>query len=183
MSLFRAAALTLFMVAESTFPSKASIVTPADLGTLTGHTSSGFTLSLTGGSFDLDITFKLLAPAPETLTSFRATLSDSSGSLTGLSLGLYSGNPGSGTFVKAGTVPITDPIIFASVVDKFTPNGSYYLEIKGNSPINEDLTVTGNAFTAAVPEPGTWALMGIGFACVGFLAYRRKGSGAAFRLA
>jgi PEP-CTERM motif len=28
--------------------------------------------------------------------------------------------------------------------------------------------------TAAVPEPSTWAMMILGFAGVGFLAYRRK---------
>jgi hypothetical protein len=27
---------------------------------------------------------------------------------------------------------------------------------------------------AAVPEPSTWAMMILGFACVGFMAYRRK---------
>jgi hypothetical protein len=181
MSLFRAAALTLLMVAGSAFPSKASLVTPADLGTLTGDTSAGFTLNLTKGTFDLDITFKLLAPVPETLTFFQGTLSDSSGSLTGLSLDLYSGIPGSGSLVKAGTVTTIGKAIFASVMDSFTPNGTYYLEVKGNSP--RSLVVNGDTFTAAVPEPGTWALMGIGFACVGFLAYRRKGSGAAFRIA
>jgi hypothetical protein len=28
--------------------------------------------------------------------------------------------------------------------------------------------------TAAVPEPSTWAMMILGFAGVGFMAYRRK---------
>jgi hypothetical protein len=28
--------------------------------------------------------------------------------------------------------------------------------------------------TAAVPEPSTWAMMILGFASVGFMAYRRK---------
>jgi hypothetical protein len=37
------------------------------------------------------------------------------------------------------------------------------------------------ANVSAVPEPGTWALMGVGFACLGFLAYRRKGGKVAFR--
>jgi hypothetical protein len=29
-------------------------------------------------------------------------------------------------------------------------------------------------FTAAVPEPSTWAMMILGFAGIGFMAYRRK---------
>jgi hypothetical protein len=34
----------------------------------------------------------------------------------------------------------------------------------------------------AVPEPSTWAMMILGFAGVGFLAYRRRGQGQALRL-
>jgi len=35
----------------------------------------------------------------------------------------------------------------------------------------------------AVPEPGTWAMMILGFAGVGFMAYRRRDQGSAFRFA
>jgi hypothetical protein len=31
--------------------------------------------------------------------------------------------------------------------------------------------------TAAVPEPSTWAMMILGFAGVGFMAYRRQSKG------
>ena len=34
-----------------------------------------------------------------------------------------------------------------------------------------------------VPEPSTWAMLILGFAGVGFVAYRRKNQGAALRLA
>jgi len=36
---------------------------------------------------------------------------------------------------------------------------------------------------AAVPEASTWAMMILGFAGIGFMAYRRKGQGKAFRMA
>jgi hypothetical protein len=35
----------------------------------------------------------------------------------------------------------------------------------------------------AVPEPSTWAMMMLGFAGVGFMAYRRRNQGSTFRLA
>jgi hypothetical protein len=35
---------------------------------------------------------------------------------------------------------------------------------------------------AAVPEPSTWAMMVLGFAGVGFMAYRRRSQGPTFRL-
>jgi hypothetical protein len=39
------------------------------------------------------------------------------------------------------------------------------------------------ALTAAVPEPSTWAMMILGFCGLGFMAYRRKQSGAALSVA
>jgi hypothetical protein len=36
---------------------------------------------------------------------------------------------------------------------------------------------------ATVPEPSTWAMLLIGFAGIGFMAYRRKQNGQALRLA
>jgi hypothetical protein len=39
------------------------------------------------------------------------------------------------------------------------------------------------AFTAAIPEPSTWAMMILGFFGVGFMAYRRKQNGPALRVA
>ncbi|MBR0697809.1 choice-of-anchor K domain-containing protein [Bradyrhizobium lablabi] len=49
---------------------------------------------------------------------------------------------------------------------------------------NESHTSTLNIyadFTAAVPEPSTWAMMILGFLGVGFLAYRRRNESVAFR--
>ena len=37
--------------------------------------------------------------------------------------------------------------------------------------------------TSSVPEPSTWAMMILGFAGVGFMAYRRKQNGSALRVA
>jgi hypothetical protein len=38
-------------------------------------------------------------------------------------------------------------------------------------------------FLAAVPEPSTWAMMILGFAGVGFMAYRRRNQSAALTVA
>ena len=40
----------------------------------------------------------------------------------------------------------------------------------------------GGGSVAAVPEPSTWAMMLLGFAGVGFMAYRRKQNGPALRM-
>jgi fibro-slime domain-containing protein len=47
---------------------------------------------------------------------------------------------------------------------------------------NLQFSTTGT-LTAAVPEPSTWAMMILGFLGVGFMAYRRKSNGPAFRIA
>ena len=61
--------------------------------------------------------------------------------------------------------------------------GDYYLNIAGTA--GSTAGYGGNLATAAigaVPEPSTWAMMILGFAGVGFMAYRRKKQGA-FRIA
>jgi PEP-CTERM motif len=47
----------------------------------------------------------------------------------------------------------------------------------------DGVTVAGVPVTGGVPEPSTWAMMILGFAGVGFMAYRRKQSGHQLRLA
>jgi hypothetical protein len=48
----------------------------------------------------------------------------------------------------------------------------------------DSITIATNlTSTSAVPEPSTWAMMMLGFAGIGFMAYRRKQDGSAFRAA
>jgi hypothetical protein len=39
---------------------------------------------------------------------------------------------------------------------------------------DSDVSIRGVSFAPDVPEPSTWAMMLLGFAGVGFMAYRRK---------
>ncbi len=57
----------------------------------------------------------------------------------------------------------------------------YYVEANG-SPAVLDLELPGARLAGPVPEPSTWAMLLMGFAGVGFMAYRRK-SKPALRLA
>ena len=68
---------------------------------------------------------------------------------------------------------------------------SQYVNFAAAGELIESVTFTSpqNAFevanfqVTAVPEASTWAMMIFGFLGVGFLAYRRKANGVAFRLA
>jgi hypothetical protein len=69
---------------------------------------------------------------------------------------------------------------FNPVGASFTSN-AVFLDYAGLSP-NPAVTSIVNV-AAAVPEPSTWAMMILGFAGVGFMAYRRKDKPLDFRLA
>jgi hypothetical protein len=66
----------------------------------------------------------------------------------------------------------------------FTGTGSDTLSISGQTTPSEwfvdDITLS--TVTSAVPEPSTWAMLILGFAGVGFMAYRKNRSGPMFRL-
>jgi len=67
--------------------------------------------------------------------------------------------------------------------NSLTDVGSYNLSnfnLNGLGPVFEAsndyllLTTTSEQITTAVPEPSTWAMLLLGFASIGFMAYRRK---------
>jgi hypothetical protein len=56
----------------------------------------------------------------------------------------------------------------------------FLLSPLGNGDGNEAQGIT---ISAAVPEASTWAMMILGFCGLGFMTYRRKQDGSAFRFA
>lgn len=77
----------------------------------------------------------------------------------------------------------------ANIGNIYTADGTYYFSVDRPTGLyNPGDAVTGGTLafegmTAAVPEPSTWAMMILGFIGVGFLSYRQKQNGAAFRVA
>jgi hypothetical protein len=59
----------------------------------------------------------------------------------------------------------------------------YFFAADVANPAGATAPVGANTITTAVPEPATWAMMILGFFGVGFMAYRRKNQGSAFRIA
>jgi hypothetical protein len=66
-------------------------------------------------------------------------------------------------------------------VSAYVSAGTLFVNWEGQGFTSGD-TVTIN-FAGAVPEPSTWAMLLLGFAGVGFMAYRRKQNGPQLRLA
>jgi hypothetical protein len=107
-------------------------------------------------------------------------------------LGFYlSGNPDGQPEQKHVAVSITPPggstaFTYLATLDS-NHNLNYEFHSLGFTSIGGDYTVTfasldagsyggvlGGVTVSAVPEPSTWAMMILGFAGVGFIAYRRK---------
>ena len=92
-------------------------------------------------------------------------------------------NLGSGNFYNLGLSSEVNFNVRNTPYVNLYGGGHYDLQRAQNSPLIETGTYTigpGPQITAAVPEPSTWAMMILGFASVGFMAYQRK-SKPAFR--
>jgi len=94
----------------------------------------------------------------------------------------YTGNSGlvsSLIFELSGltTASLQSQTYNCDIICTGTKNIFFALDI---SNIDDGRALTGNVaatFTPAVPEPATWAMMLLGFAGIGFLAYRRRNQG------
>jgi hypothetical protein len=110
------------------------------------------------------------------------------------STGLVSNNQYSvsflyGSFGQSNLTQSLDVFINGTIVDTITAISSTndlslvfrsytYAFTAGATP--EIRFVDSSGVTASIPEPSTWAMMILGFAGVGFMAYRRRNQGAAF---
>ena len=81
---------------------------------------------------------------------------------------VFQGNTQFGPTASGPTSVVTDVVTITSTGDTTL----YYSRQNGTPSILQ---------VSAVPEPSTWAMMILGFIGVGFMAYRRKQSGPAFR--
>jgi hypothetical protein len=87
------------------------------------------------------------------------------------SAGVGFNNTGFNTPEVLNTIGYTGQL--SSFVFQLSTGGfTYSFSDSANSALNSNGTIT--ATVAAVPEPSTWAMMVLGFAGVGFIAYRRR---------
>jgi PEP-CTERM motif len=130
--------------------------TISNLGTFTlNHTPNQYT----GDAFTLEVSFTSPIGTSPNAGLFGAVLV---GSVTDTGTG--------GVFINFS--PNTESFDFSG--------GSFTLQLNSIGPQpGSELVIS--AEVQAVPEPGTWALMGIGFACLGLMAYRRRGPGPTIR--
>ena len=159
-------------------PAFAVTVVPAtqDLGNLNPPDASDFDAAVLGaGTFTVEATFELTTTAD---TSVSATIAVNRKTMY---------TPGALELFKNGTAPgdlvSSDPLAFfgtvspagawAAALTEILGPGTYYVEITGTNNVSK-LGVGGSVITSNVPEPGTWAMMALGFAGLGYVAFRRN---------
>ncbi len=72
------------------------------------------------------------------------------------------------------------PLDLTAPYDFSGPNGTGFFRFEGGTlALFTPTRVTSVEIAAAVPEPSTWAMMILGFAGIGFMAYRRRNQVAA----
>ncbi|KRQ94718.1 hypothetical protein CQ12_04090 [Bradyrhizobium jicamae] len=155
-------------------------------------------------TFTSNDAFNTNANGQATITAFNTTFNDLSfipaGTETGFTAVLFNiivpnnSNPPITVSFSFNNGAFGDLTLGNNVYDFTLGNGSnFFLATVTNGSIisQGSLVTSGNmdAFqqvrvdtVAAVPEPSTWAMLILGFAGVGFMAYRRKNQGSAFRI-
>jgi hypothetical protein len=122
-------------------------------------------------------------PGHSTVTFITTFTADSTDTVSGLW-----GTDNFGSILVNGA---TVAQLFNTDVNNFNQLHAFsFTPLFGLNTLEVMLTDTGpptafriDGFAGAVPEPSTWAMMILGFAGIGFMAYRRKQNGQAFRMA
>jgi MYXO-CTERM domain-containing protein len=128
---------------------------------------------LKGNTYDFTMSFVQPLSGAVSSTQVSAQLLAKSQSTPELiQYSLYSGTPGSGSFLSQSTLDYSPTISFTPAV------GDYYVELDYVAKINE--TVGGTITTASAPEPAAWAIMLVGFGALGGVMRRRNSMAAKF---
>jgi len=144
-------------------------ITP--LGTLDPPDASGF-FDINGhGAISDTGTFDLLVNDVTTALSVTIAASMSTMYSPG-TLTLYEGSPFTGTVVMSEALTYNGSAYTASFTDKLN-SGDYYYVVTGTNNVNL-LGVGTSVITSSVPEPSTWAMMALGFAGLGYAAFRQR---------
>ena len=90
----------------------------------------------------------------------------------------YSGTPNSGTLLETTTPVFLNNGWIAPLNAITVANGDYYVRLTGalTSPVTPVVSIT--AVASVIPESSTWAMMVLGFAGLGFAAFRTRRSAA-----
>jgi hypothetical protein len=159
-------------VAAALFAAPAAYAKTVDAGTLDPYgVGSASANSTEKGAFTTYYTVDLTADG---WIAASLTISDLQHRYVPGVFELFSGVPGSGSWIASDTPTKVGSTWFASIGDGTgikEPAGFYYVELTGNAGRGVS---PGVSFSASVPETSTWAMLTLGFAGLGFAGFRAR---------
>ncbi len=80
---------------------------------------------------------------------------------------------------STGNLSLSAGTYYLTLQNTITTNNSFnpfwdFTDVKADGSYDVTFQILGTVAVSAVPEPSTWAMMILGFAGIGFVAYRRK---------
>ena len=129
---------------------------------------TGYTAPIRAINNSASLTFNSNIGAPDSTLTFFADVLDGQGA---------PGTPGTLLESVSGHA-VTDPDSFSgSRITAFDADAPFSMTESASLVLRADGSITGfnqSMESAAVPEPSTWVMLGIGFAALGFAGYRRR---------
>lgn len=168
----------IILSASTAFASAATINTTNALTFITtdgiGNSTFGHTFgaSDTGKTFLDEFTFTIGA------SQLGASFSSQFTNVTDLKFTAFDLYSSAGTKLLTGDIGSLGKFDFGSL-NTMLGAGSYKLDVAGSVSGSSGGTYSGGISVSPVPEPATWGMTLSGLAAVGFLARRRKATGAA----
>ena len=150
----------------ATLLSSAAFAAVHPLGNIDPVNAGSYNETDSTGAIDVEGTFSLTTGANTAVSATIAT--GSAGSYTPGLLELFMG----ATLIDSMALVFNGSAYTASFTDLLGP-GNYTAEIMGTVNVAR-LGVGGTVSTLSVPEPSTWAMMLLGFAGLGYAAFRRS---------
>ena len=139
-----------------------------------------------GDTFNFDFSVDpTVGGTPVSLTGVTQTLTVTN-ELTGATFSINPTLLGNYTLSTApGAYQNSEKISFGFLGLGYNPNvnDTYVVTLDVGSLVDQIDVQVGSGFTAAVPEPSTWAMLILGFAGIGAMTYRRRKQPAALRVA
>jgi hypothetical protein len=183
---------TALLASVAITPARAATqVSVEDVGSILNESLALPAEDTPGSSIGFQEFFEFTLPTSETITVSMSDSATGNQKVLGgiLSLDTQTSIGPGPLFIPAGALLESTPLVNAAGGQSAELNpdvlaaGTYFTELAGTSGssaihIAIDGTITGvtGVGAAATPEPETWAMLGLGFAAMGFLGLRRRKS-------
>ena len=143
----------------------------------TGTTLGSITFPTLAGDSDAGVLFSYGGFTQADITSISWTIASSTDEVVALELNALQGDPDCGfaaqTNCSNSTLNLTETAASGGGTSCSFGDGT------GSCTGSASLRFVAYVATGAVPEPSTWAMMLLGFACLGYAGYRRAAARAA----